>query len=86
MTEKQFSIEDYNRLEDIKCEFENLLEEAKNILRQDAPNHINARARAYWIGQIEGALCGNSMCNMEDTLRELEHCIEDEEEEETSPD
>jgi hypothetical protein len=46
----------YDRLTEIREQMVDLLEEAKNIIRLDAPRHVYDRAKAYWIGHIDVAL------------------------------
>ena len=59
----------HERLTAIKSEMEDLLQEAKDILRQ-APRHVQDRAKAYWLSSIENDLDGNSMCTFQNTLDE----------------
>lgn len=62
------------RLKEIKEEFENLLSEAKNIVRENATAFQYERAKAYWIGPIECALesQGNGQGSLEETINDLD--------------
>jgi len=48
--------ENFKRLKEIKSTMEDLIEEAGNIVRCSGDKHEYERAKAYWIGHIEGAL------------------------------
>lgn len=68
MNEHEQNIE---RLREIGEEIENLVGEADNILMEYSEAH--ARAQAYWMSHIKGALYGRgSMVTLEDTIEELE--------------
>lgn len=66
--------QDVARFEAIISEMENLLEDAKNIMRRNADSFHNDRASAYWVGSIENALsapvAGN--CDMLETLDHMQ--------------
>lgn len=73
------------RLAEIQGEIQELLYEAKDLIRENAKNSTTyERARIYWIAHIEGALSknsewlGGSMFTMEDTIIELEGMEEQE--------
>lgn len=63
-----------DRLEEIKAEFLELLEEATGLLRGTGEEE---RAKAYWLAHIRCALdddhgyLGGSMCTMQDTIAAL---------------
>lgn len=44
------------RLKQIQEQMIDLLEEAKNIVRTECPNHMYERAKAYWLTSIERAV------------------------------
>lgn len=75
---------DVARLQEIKDEIKNLMEESRSIL-QDAPSHVWERAKGYWYAHILTALdddsefLGGSMCYMQDTIDSLDVDNEDEE-------
>lgn len=71
---------DADRLRDIKEEFENLLEEARQIVRKKGTKFDYERAKAYWINPIENALTspGMGQGSMEETIETLD-CPEPEE-------
>jgi hypothetical protein len=77
----------FERLTEIREQMMELLEEAKNIIRQDAPRHTYERAKAYWIGHIDTALGGGNYVDtydvtFEKTLNEIP--VESDEDEEES--
>lgn len=73
--------QDWERLQQIHCEMEGLLEEAKNLVRLNADKFDYERAKAYWIANIDIALSGgrHAGCDMEETIRILTPNEEDEE-------
>jgi hypothetical protein len=76
---------DYERLEEIRTQMIDLLEEAKNLVRMHAPRPVYEKAKAYWIGHIDCALdAGNYVTGpsytMQDTLNDIP--AEDDEDEE----
>jgi hypothetical protein len=77
------SIESHERLQEIRQEMMELLEEAKTIVRH-SDKHIYERAKAYWIGHIDTALGGGAYIDtydytLEKTIDELTPDEEDEE-------
>ena len=78
---------DFERLQQIRSDMIDLLDEAKTILRQSASKHAYERAKAYWIGHIDTGLGGGSYVDtydhtFEKTLNELEYEVEGEDDEE----
>lgn len=72
---------DYDRLQEIYSEMNNLLEDAKNIIHK-ADAHVYERAKAYWINQIDLSLSnGAHDCTMENSIKELEKSVEKESDE-----
>ena len=76
--------EDVNRLEEIKDQIRELVEEAQGILQTCDNRVTKERAKSYWIPQLYMALdnnheyLGGSMCTMEDTIAEIEdQCIDE---------
>ncbi len=69
-------IQDHKRLIEIKEQMEELLEEAKNLVRMSGDKFEYERAKAYWIGYIDNALDGPKspllMCTIGDTIQALE--------------
>jgi hypothetical protein len=72
------------RLEEIRAEMIELLEEAEDLIRNKAvPGIVRARAESYWLAQIKVALMkehgylAGSMCDMEDTIEEIKEKAED---------
>ncbi len=67
---------DYERLIAIQKEMQDLLEEAKNLVRLSGDKHEYERAKAYWLGYIENALEDAKspflMCTMGDTIDALD--------------
>lgn len=61
------------RLQEIKEEFENLLDEAKRIVQLCATKHEYERAKAYWINPIEWALENQrgGQGSMEETIESI---------------
>lgn len=80
------SDEGIDRLEEIKVAVLELIGEAEEIVRR-GDNVVYARAKAYWIPHVIGALTkeheylGGSMQTMEETIEELREHHEPEEEE-----
>ena len=78
---------DIRRLEHIKDRMEELIGEAKDLVRS-ADRSIYARAKGYWIAHIIMNLSksheymGGSGCTMEETIKELKQLVEDEPDEE----
>jgi len=74
-----------NELEDKRDQMLELLEEMRDLVNS-GPDHIKARAKAYWLPHVEMALTkehgflGGSMCDVQDTINELREDEEDEEE------
>ena len=68
--------EDWERLKEIRSEMNDLLEEAKNIVRMSGDKHEYERAKAYWLAYAENALDGPKShllpCTMGDTINALE--------------
>lgn len=62
------------RLKEIKEQFEELLDEAKKIVRASGTNHDYERAKAYWINPIQCALESQGMGqgSMEETIASLD--------------
>lgn len=75
------------RLEEIKDEIKELMEEAKHLVRRHADQIVYEQARSYWIPHILMALdkdhdyLGSSMFTMEDTICQMDDDEEDEESE-----
>lgn len=72
---------DLERLSEIRSQMGDLLEEAKNLLRREAPEDVFNRAKAYWIGHIDTGLGGGNYIDTYDhtflkTLSELGVCGE----------
>ena len=74
-----------DRLKEIQTEMLELLDEADRILRHDIGGMIYERARSYWLAHVKMALTkdhgylGGSMCDFEDTLKEIEEDGQEEE-------
>lgn len=65
--------QDVKRFEEIIKEMEDLLEDAKNIMRRNADSFHNDRANAYWIGSIDNALSATGgNCDMLETLDHMQ--------------
>lgn len=70
------------RLEEIKVQIKELLEEAIDLV----PDHARSRAEAYWYAHIAMALdedhgyMGGCMCSMQDTIDRIEE-FDDEDDE-----
>ena len=79
--------EDINRLEEIKEELLELIEEAQRIV-SGGDEMTYQRAKSYWIPHVIMALTkehewlGGSMETMEDTIEELKEQLQEREEEE----
>ena len=77
---------DVMRLDHIKGRMEELIEEAKDLVRS-ANRDVYNRAKGYWIASIITALSkeheylGGSGYTMEETINELQELVEDEFEE-----
>lgn len=77
------------RLEEIKDEIKDLLEEAKQIVRKD--DRAWQQAKSYWYAHIVSALdkdhdyLGSSMITMQDTIDKLED-LEDEDSDDVDED
>ena len=73
-----------DRLREIHQEMNDLLEEAKNIVRQNGSSFEYDRAKAYWIGWIDNALNKNNPYDttMLDSIKAIEHTESDSEEDE----
>jgi hypothetical protein len=71
------------RMQEIREEIFSLLQEAKDILRMDAPQPIRERAKAYWVGHIDAALgggeCIDEPSSMLATIKEMEEEVDLEE-------
>lgn len=76
---------DWERLCNIREEMNDLLEEAKNLVRLSGEKFEYNRAKAYWLTGMENYLgegaWANQMsgCSMEETINSLEPCDEDDE-------
>lgn len=73
---------DHDRLKEIRSEMMDLLEEAKNLIRQNGDRFIFERAKAYWIGHIDTGLGGGDYVDFNDytmqkTINELDPGDED---------
>lgn len=81
MTDATERAEALDRLREIQCEIEILLDEAMHCVR--GAGGSTARAEAYWKAHIICALCndhqylGGSMATMQDTIEELEQAEPD---------
>lgn len=77
--------EDWERLQEIHAEMNDLLEEAKNLVRLSGNRFEYERATAYWIAYVDNALAGPRFpllaCTMGDTIRALEPEETDEDDE-----
>jgi len=77
---------DWERLNDIRDEMNDLLEEAKNLVRLSGDKFAYDRAKAYWLGGMENYLGEGKLssqlsgCSMEETINSLEPCDEDDDE------
>ena len=84
-------VENAELLQDLKEKLEDALFDVEEIINA-CPDHIKARAKAYWLSHIKIALTndhdfmGSSMCSMEDTINELNECGEEGAEEENYED
>lgn len=68
---------DHDRLKEIRLEMMDLLEEAKDLIRQSGDKHTFERAKAYWIGHIDTGLGGGDYVDFNDytmqkTINELD--------------
>lgn len=78
------------RLREIQGKISQLADEAIQIVKDTGKRMVHARAEAYWLPHIMGALggsygerwLGGSMTSMEDTIKELQEEGGEEEEEE----
>ena len=76
-------VEDIERLEEIKDQLKELVEEAKGIVESVGGNTCS-RATSYWIPELLVALdkdhdyCASCMCTMENTITELREQQRDE--------
>lgn len=88
MSNKNASISRKNldRLDEIKDEMLELLEEAADIVK-DSGSFERQRMKSNWYARVKIALVneheyvGGSMCSMEDTIEALEGVVSDEDEE-----
>lgn len=82
--------EDWERLEAIRCEMQELLEEAKHLVRRSGERFEYERAKAYWIGYMDNALEDAKFplmpCTMGDTIRALDPGEEEDEDEDIEED
>ncbi len=63
--------ENYERLQEIREEMEQLLNESKQIIVYEGDNY--ERAKTYWINDIENALWGcYNPCSMDKTIFDVE--------------
>jgi ribosomal protein S2 len=84
--------EKLERLDEIKGEIKELVDEAGDLVREAARDVENGiifrRAESYWLAHIESALdnegrwLGGSMTKMQDTIDELREAIKPEEDDE----
>lgn len=69
------SSDSIDRLEEIRDEMLNLLEEAIDIVKSNANRSTYDRAKSYWYAHIEGNLSGGkyngSMTNIDETIEEM---------------
>lgn len=84
-------VEDIERLEEIKEQIKELVEEAEGIV-QGAGGNIYNRAKSYWIPELLVALdkchdyCASCMCTMENTISEMRKEQHDDSDEEMNED
>jgi len=77
-TMSKLNREEWERLEEIRNEMNDLLEQAEYLVHKSGQKFELERARAYWIAGMEnylgeGALSSRlSGCSMEDTIKALE--------------
>lgn len=73
---------DWDRLQEIRDQLDVLVEEAGRLVRRSNNQFDYHRAKAYWLGHMENAISGGSLvgCDMDETIRSLEPCDCDEEE------
>jgi len=70
--------EEWERLEEIRNEMNDLLEQAEYLVRKSGQKFELERARAYWIAGMENYLGEGRLssqlsgCSMEDTIKALE--------------
>lgn len=74
--------EDFKRLQDIRFKMIDLLDEAKNLIRQHAPREQFNRSKHTWINNIDAALGGGECIDtydhtFEKALAELDPGDED---------
>ena len=80
---KQELTETVDRLEEIQGEMLELLGEAKELVRGCGVPGVESRANAYWLAHVAIALTKNSeymnhsMCDMDDTIKELREELEE---------
>lgn len=71
------SRDDWDRLKEIQEQMQDLLSEAKEIIRR-GPKWNYDRAKSYWLAHVEMGLSnehsylGSAGCSMDDTINELE--------------
>lgn len=74
---------DWERLQEIQEKMNDLLEEAKNLVRMSGDKQEYERAKAYWIAYIDNAIDSAKSpllpCTMGDTIAALNPGEEDEE-------
>lgn len=75
---------DWERLQEIRDELKDLIEEAGNLVRMSGDRFAYERAKAYWLGYMQNAIDGKPLipCDMDETIRSLEPGEESDEEEE----
>lgn len=77
---------EHDRLKEIQNEMEDLLEEAKNLVRRSGDKLECERAKTYWIAYIESAIDGAKSpmlrCTMGDTIIALKPSEDGDEENE----
>lgn len=82
--------EDIDRLKEIRTTMFDLLDEAKNLVRQHASKQEHERAKAYWFGQIDAALGDGEYFsdthNMQKTINSIEDTLPPEDDEESEED
>jgi hypothetical protein len=79
--------QDWERLQQIREQLNDLVEEAANLVRISGNKFAYERAKAYWIGAMYQSLAGGRMagCDMDETIATLEPDEEVDEDEELPP-
>jgi hypothetical protein len=73
-------------LKDIKTRLENIVSDAKRIVRRLEPD-LRKRAEVYWLPTIEGCIgkdgdaLAATMCTLDETIEEVQERVDDTDEE-----